>query len=437
MFSWIRSLWKSRSGNVAVTFALTILPITAGVGGAVDFARTGAVGVEIQSALDSGVLAAASLSQARDPEDVVRAYVEAAIDEYNGVIENLVVTVDSDTSFNSRRVLATADVKIPTSILGVAGIDHLFVTRRSEAFEQLMDIEISLVLDISSSMRGSRIDDLRDASIDFIESVMDEDNLEYTSVSIIPYGGTVKLPESFFRFVDTDVSLAQNAEDWNGCLELEQGVVDRLTLSEDTFDDVPEFTVWNRGNNWCPPDDEAAAVFLSNDPDELIDLLETFDNPILSDGTGTDIGIGWGVRALDPAWRTRLGGDFPDRPVDYTDDETLKVLVVMTDGGITQQRRPESWWEEGESDPHVGTGGTRDLYNKRRASEHFIALCDYAKDNNVAVYSIAFQVNRSSDRELMEQCASTASGYYNVADTDIGAAFSSIAGEINQLRLRE
>jgi hypothetical protein len=37
----------------------------------------------------------------------------------------------------------------------------------------------------------------------------------------------------------------------------------------------------------------------------------------------------------------------------------------------------------------------------------------------------------------MEDCASGTRSYYNVSNTDIGAAFSSIAGEINQLRLRQ
>jgi Flp pilus assembly protein TadG len=437
MFSWIRNFIRARCGNVAVTFAITVLPITAGIGGAIDFARSSSVAVEMQTAIDSGVLAAASLSQARDPEDVVRAYIEAAIQDYGGVIESLQVTVDSDTSFNSRRVLATANVKIPTMLLGVAGIEYIYVQRQAEAFEQLMDIEIALVLDISSSMRGSKIDDLREASIDFVNAVLDDDNRDYTSVSIIPYGGTVKLPASFFSYVDTDASLAQNAADWNGCLELPASHVDRVALDTGGYDDTPEFTVWNRGNNWCPPDEEAASIFLSNNPTDLIDLLSTFDNPILSDGTGTDVATGWGMRALDPAWRGKLGGDFPDRPTDYTDRETLKVLVVMTDGGITQQRRPEPWWEEGESDPHVGTGGTDDFYNKNTARQNFRDACDYAKDNNVAVYTIAFQVSGSSNRALMEECASTASGYYNVANTDIGAAFSSIAGEINQLRLSQ
>ncbi len=428
---------QAAGGNVAVIFAVAALPLTAAVGGAVDFTRSSGAGVEVQTALDSGVLAAASLSQSRDPEEVVRAYVEAAIAEYGGVIESLRVTVNSDVQLNSREVFAEAEISMPTLFLGVVGIDSLTVLRTSEAFEQLVDIEISLVLDVSSSMGGSKIDDLREAAIDFVETVLDEDNIDHTSVSIIPYGGTVRLPSSFFRFVDTSVASASDADDWNGCLELPGAHVDRVALDLGGYDDTPEFTVWNPGNNWCPPDEEAVAVFLSNSVSELTALLSQFDNPILSDGTGTDIATGWGMRALDPSWRNQLGGDFPDRPVDYTDEETLKVMVVMTDGGITQQRRPRSSWEEGEDNPHVGTGGTYDFYNTSTARSNFTDACEYAKDNGVQVYTIAFQVNNSSHRQLMEDCASGTRSYYNVSNTDIGAAFSSIAGEINQLRLRQ
>ena len=436
--------------NVAMSFALCFGVMATAAGGGLDYSRSVSIGSELQAALDSGVLASASLTQTRDPETVVRAYIEAALSDHGDIIETLSLTVTNELSLNSRDVGATASVRVPTTLLGIAGVDYLTVTRETRAVEKARNIEISMVLDISSSMSGSRIDNLREASIDFVDTMLEADVSGMTSMSVVPYGGTVKLDDTFFRFVsnedefslpgfDWEIDLPDSVSDWNGCLEMARNEVDRIALTTGGYGVLPNFTVWNRNNPWCPDEDGTEAVFLSNDRDRLVGLLTNFDNPILSDGTGTDVGTSWGVRALDPSWQGELNGDsdFNDRPAAFNDDETMKVLVVMTDGGITSQRRPEEDWEGTLSLSHVGTRGTDNLYSKNDARSHFSDLCDYAKENGVVVYTIAFQVRGNSNRRDMENCATSQAQYYNVEDLNIGAAFSSIASDLNQLRLSQ
>jgi Flp pilus assembly protein TadG len=439
---------RDTRANIAMSFALCFGVMATAAGGGLDYSRSVAVGNELQAALDSGVLAAASLTQTRDPETVVRAYIEAGLQDHGDLLESLAVTVTRDISLNAREVGATASVRVPTTLLGMAGINHLTVTRGTRAEERARNIEISLVLDISSSMRGSKIDNLREAAIDFVNTVLDADVSGMTSISVVPYGGTVKLDDSFYRFVtngetysppgfDWQLNVPQSAADWNGCLELNRTQVDRMALTPGGHGFPPEFTVWNRGNNWCPDEDGAEAVFLSSNRTRLNGLIGNFDNPVLSDGTGTDIAIGWGMRALDPSWRNGLNGDaaFNDRPAAFEDAGTMKILVVMTDGGITQQRRPERGWDPLGGPVHVGTRGTDDLYNNSAARQNFGNVCDYAKDNGVVVYSIAFQVGGGRNRRDMEQCATSPAQFYNVEDLNIAAAFSAIAADLNQLRL--
>jgi Flp pilus assembly protein TadG len=435
-------------GNVAMVFALASMSLTGAVGGGLDYSRAAGIGTELQAALDSGVLAAASLTQTRSPEQVVRAYIEAALGDHAGLIDTLELEVVSDVSLNSRQVGARASVHLDTTLLGVVGINSLTISRETQAVERARNIEISLVLDISSSMSGSRIDNLREAALDFVDTVLDVDVSDSTSISVVPYGGTVKLPDSFFRFVTTRnkysppgfdwrIDVPDRASRWNGCLEMTDDQVDDIVLSPGDHGVIPDFTVWNRNNGWCPDEAGTAALFMTNDRAQLHDLIERFDNPILSDGTGTDIATSWGVRALDPAWRGQLGGhaDYADRPADYDDDETMKVMVVMTDGGITSQRRPEDDWDPEDDSAHVGTGGTDDLYNTGAARRNFEAMCTYAKANDVVVYSIAFQVGGGRNRRDMEDCATSPAQFYDVQDLNIAAAFSAIAADLNQLRL--
>ncbi len=183
----IFSRWSDdRRGNVAIIMALCSGVLVTAVGGALDYSRSTTVSSELQSALDSGALAAASLTQDRNPEDVVRAYVEAALADHPQLLASLQLDVVADISLNSRVVNATASVAMPTTMLGLVGINTLTLEHTSEAIEQVRDVEISLVLDVSGSMGGSKINALQDAAIEFVEIVLAADAAERTSISVIP-----------------------------------------------------------------------------------------------------------------------------------------------------------------------------------------------------------------------------------------------------------
>jgi Flp pilus assembly protein TadG len=441
MISPMKAFLKERSANVALIFAMALAPVSAAVGGALDFTRTFTIGSEIQSALDTGVLAASSLSQRGDPETVVRAYLEAAIAEHSGVIESLVVTVTPNVALNAREVHATASVSVPTTLLGVAGIRSLTMDREAEATEQVQNIEVSLLLDISGSMRGYKIDALRAASAEFIETVFASDTANLTSFTIVPYGGQTRVGAPLLGLIDPAAGV--DAASWNGCVELDEDAITAVDLDAGAFEPVPHFHTYhtNRIEFWCPGAANTEVSWNSGDSDALKAQVLTFDNPSLVDGTGTGIAIGWAVRALDPVWRGRLPGDFPDRPVDYDEAGTMKVLIVMTDGAVNDQYRPpegfpEEYDRESSWPPFYVHPSDREVFVSRNdAFDDFTTWCDYAKDNGVSVYSIAFQVSGGSNRSRLRDCATAPELYYRVENLNIAGAFSAIAADMNRLRL--
>ena len=421
----IKFLRQTR-GNVAMMFAMAVAPTTVAIGGAVDYTRSTMIGLEIQNALDSGVLAAASLTQGRDPNDVVRAYVFAALEEYPQIDPNtLVVNIQSNNTLNSRQVTASAEIELPTIMLGLLGKNTLRIKREAIAIEEVRNIEIALVLDTSGSMGGSKIQALRDAAEDFIDVVLTEDSRARTSVSVIPYNGGVRLPSE----VNTGfLQGALNVINQSGCPDMGTTYPTVMDLPDNTlnmleWDGLP-VTGW-RNNSMCPRQ-SAESMFLSNNATALKTLVS---NLPASGYTGLDVATGWGLRALDPSWQGDLGGDFPGRPAAYTDDETLKILVVMTDGEATAQYR-RSW-----SSYYGGYWYTSSLYSAWTARQNMTNVCDQAKDQGVQVYTIAFQLNSTTARELMAGCASSANHFYDVQGLDIESAFSSIAAAINALRL--
>lgn len=444
--SLFRALGLDLRGNVAVTFALSASALMISIGGAVDFSRSLTIGTELQHAIDSAVLAAASLSQDRPAEQVVAAYIAAGIGEHDGAYHDLEITVQNASFFDRREISVDASLEIGTIFLGIVGINALTISRSAEAIEQSKNIEIAMVLDISSSMAGARIDQLRSATLEFLDAVAFGDPT--TSVSIIPYGGTVRLPGPFFNLIleaddfsppsfDWTIPIPDTAAHWNGCIELDDNAVRSIPLAARSFGVLPDFTVWNHGHNWCPPSPQMAALFNTRNETQLTALASSLDDDVLSDGTGTDIASSWGVRALDPAWRAALGGDadFADRPADYDDEDTIKALIVMTDGGTTAQMWPESEWDPYSDGPHVGNRGTDDLYSTWQARQNFDQICTTARSHGIRVYTIAFQVRNQWQRIDLEDCAGLPSRYFEIEDLNISSAFSSIAVDLDRLRI--
>ncbi|NIQ96278.1 MAG: hypothetical protein GWN87_20330, partial [Desulfuromonadales bacterium] len=81
------------------------------------------------------------------------------------------------------------------------------------------------------------------------------------------------------------------------------------------------------------------------------------------------------------------------RPAPWDSDETLKIIVLMTDGQITRQLRPKN-----PKDPRLRTQEV-DVYNhpyvqslsRRQGLGFFYNLCNLAKQNGVTVFTIAFE----------------------------------------------
>lgn len=416
-----RFLRETRA-NVAMVFALSFGVLASAAGGGLDFSRSVGIGAELQAALDSGVLAAASLSQTRDPDTVVRAYIEAALSDHGDLLEGLSLEVSQDISLNSREVGAVAAVRVPTTLLGIAGISHINVVREARAVERVRNIEISLVLDISGSMRGSKIRELREAAEEFV-NVMLLDNPGRISISIIPYNGGVRLPSEVISsgLMDLPPGLLRQS----ACAEHGREYPTQIDLTGVEL----ELLRWGNqpmiagaSSSFCPERDEAS-LFLSNDRQELVDRIRRLD---AGGNTGLDIATAWGARALDPSWRGRMGGDFPDRPVSYDRTDAMKVLVVMTDGAATAQIRREL---------RRGRWRNVTLYSARTARENMAAACDEADGQGVHIYTIAFQLRGDTNRNLMRNCASDPENYFQIENTDIGAAFAAIAADINRLRL--
>jgi len=418
---------------------------------------------KLQGTLDRAVLAATDLDQPLDAKAVIADYVKRAGLEGSLRDSNVVEGLNFRTS--------SAEASFNMNTIFVPGQDQWPVEADAAAFESVTDVEISLVLDISGTMRWqNRLQPLEDAAVDFVKMVLEGDRAEGTTVSIVPYSGQVNPGPLLFDSIG-----GVREHDNSSCVYLERSDFDHTGMPTDSTLQVPHFHKWNvdweyMDWGWCPSDFMRIRP-MQNDPVALESFLRSMR---LHDGTGTHNGMKWGLALLDPDSEPMLSvlegtGEMPemayDRPRAWDAPDSIKYIVLMTDGQITDQFIPKHYGfrdidsddldnETGDRDDIDGIdheklnaevetnnqnstiGKDRKLTQRSDNLADFYKACDKAKANGVVVFTIAFEAPSGAKTE-MRNCASTINHYFDVNQLEIGAAFSSIARTINQLRLTQ
>ncbi len=227
---------RAEDGTVTI-FGLIMFVIMIAVGGvAIDILRYETQRVQMQYTLDRAVLAAASLDQNTDAEAVVRDYFARS------ELENYRLRVTPQSSMTSTRVEAFVESDINLLFMNMFGVHSLTSPASAVAEESVGNLEISLALDVSGSMRGNRIVQMRDAAEDFVVELLsmnaNSPNGDTVSISLIPYNGRVNVgTELASVFTLSDEHDASNCtrfdpEDYNNAAIDPDVAIDRLAHAD-------------------------------------------------------------------------------------------------------------------------------------------------------------------------------------------------------------
>jgi Putative Flp pilus-assembly TadE/G-like len=163
----VQTFRAAEGGNVAVIFALTLLPVMTGVGAAIDYSRANATKEAVQSALDGALLAGA-----KDGSSTWKT-VAANVFSSNLAAKSISFSTpafskDDANSFYTGSVTAS----VPTSILSVIGINSMGVTAGGRATAAEGDNSCILTLDkgqpkshIALKLNGAPVVNLSGCSI--------------------------------------------------------------------------------------------------------------------------------------------------------------------------------------------------------------------------------------------------------------------------------
>ncbi|MDA7948662.1 MAG: VWA domain-containing protein [Hyphomicrobiaceae bacterium] len=220
-------------------FGLTLIPVVAFAGYAVDYANAYRVRAKLQNALDSATLAVGREVDAGTDSGAAR---QVGKDVLSANLGENFPAYSVNFQIDGTLVTATADVDLPTYILGVIGHKKWDIGITSVVNVSNGTIEVALVLDNSGSMSGSKIADLRDAAQSLTEILFEaQRDTSGVSIGLVPFAGAVNVGtqhanavwmdttgQSSIHFENFDstartrfqVFNAMRNTSWGGCVEV-------------------------------------------------------------------------------------------------------------------------------------------------------------------------------------------------------------------------
>ncbi|BCH60443.1 hypothetical protein RvVAR0630_30670 [Agrobacterium vitis] len=460
------------NGNFAIMSAILMMPLLLAVGAALDYSSSRDHRNDIQVISDSAILAAASSYSSSSGVDALA----AGIDSYlaSDTADQGANDVDSATvpkrlsgptlSADGKEICVVVGEGVPTSFMQLAGVKTVNVSVKScAALPGNIDLEVSLVLDVSSSMiEEGRFVPMQTAVKSFLTSFANDATVAKRSkIAIAPfssrfniglthkdwlkaYGGNAAVPSrwtdpksyykdskySFSQWIDNVTTLAYTSSNyyWIGCVEPRADVEMKDNGAIGTY-----------GLSDAPPSTEAFVAQDSNSgsstsfcPPPIVSLTSSFStlqsaiaNMTSEGSTRLDAGMLAGWYTLSPKWRSAWGGG--TAPADYS-EKVKKVIVFMTDGEMNVKF--------GSTDPAKSSTEKLDwICDKNRtkscndtATNALLTTCDSIKSNNIEIYAISY--SSEADVQNLQTCSSGTKYYFSASTTNIKDVYTAISKNI-------
>lgn len=435
-----RRLWRDRAGNFAAIFAIAIIPVIAAAGAAVDISRAYVVENRLKAALDASALAiggSVGLSTAQ-MQAMAQSFFNANYPASKiGVPGTLTVAQTGNV------VSLSVRADMPTTLMGIVGIDTLNVGATSEVTRMGKKLEVALVLDNTGSMgSGGRMTVLKTAAKDLITKVSAAAaNPGDVKVAIVPFNvdvniGTASENVTWLRWDEFEpegsgggsggwggggggscnpilvlLGLCNNNNNspsnphagWKGCVKDRDQNYD----TQNTF--PPPAAGGNNATRY--PTNHSTSDNSNCTLQTIMPLSENWtglkshiDSMTSAGMTNTTIGLAWGWNMLTQ------GGPLSSAAAPAANLD--KVIVFLTDGDNTRNR-----WN-----------GNASSINARTT-----LVCNNIRAAGIKVYSIRVIEGNAT---LIRNCATDPSMYYSVSTaSELTSVFASIAQSLSNLRI--
>jgi Flp pilus assembly protein TadG len=408
---WLGGFGRDDRAAVGLLFGISAVPFMLAAGVAIDYSRAIDLKTEMQAALDAGALAAAASRSMSDGERITLAKTSFSANFRNrfGVKPVPIVTLADGT------IQATATAALPTTFMKLAGISKMDVGANVEIrIRERRNAEIALVLDYSDSMReppagGGRVKHvaLREAASRMVEDLTGGAEAKHVKFALVPFSHHVRasLPGSM-------VVGQRPGSTWTKCTQ------DRkypYNLSVETPDRDNDDSKW--GQPVHPQHaSRTCGLFV---PNGLVVRPLSSDHGAVKRQIQTMLPTGMTHIALgfEFGWHV-LSSNAPfTEGVPESEEKTMKVLVLLTDGDQTEQA--------------FGPDGNETEEDGERNLEQ---LCRNAKAAGITVATVAFDLPDEATVTRLRDCASDPKKLHFDASSgaDLAAAFEEIRSMVQE-----
>ena len=444
----------ANQGNIAVIFAIALLPMLSFVGAAIDYSRVNNARSSMQAALDSTAL---MLSKDLSSGIITAAQINAKAQAYftalytNTDAQSVVISASytANSSMGST-ILVNGSGSVTTDFMKLAGFPSLSFNISSTTAWGNVRLRVAMALDNTGSMADDgKIQALRTAVagsgglIDQLSALAKNPGDVY--VSIVPFAKDVNVGSSNYNqsWIDwTDWEAANgtnvcngfnrhgsctgytwtpaNHNTWTGC------VTDR-TQNYDTMNTTPASATvatlfpaeeYNEnGELYCKPGNNPPLQQIVPLSYDWSSLKTTINAMQPTGGTDQPIGLAWAWQSLSQATPLNAPAEDPN----YTYQH---VVIILSDGLNTEDRWPAY------GNGNTQFGGQIDARQK--------ILCDNMKAQGITIYTI--QVDTSSPPDptspVLSYCASGAQNFFLLySSSQVVTAFNTIGTSLSQLRV--
>ncbi len=480
-------LAQNQRGSVAIMFGLATFVVVSLVGSAVDYGRALLVRERLQATVDSTVLAAARVWQIEQDMTLAEKKAIAHFDAMKPEgVEAKMTKLTPDTVTNTLTVEATAAVSAPFLSLLLDG-KPLEVSSHAQAKfcvgcrggggggNEGYDIEVAMMLDVTGSMAGQRIADLKEAAKDLVKILVWDDQKEHKSrVAMVPFSHAVNAgsllgptvaynPSSSltFRFRDGKDRTWYRTNSY--CVSERLGAEAYTETAATGNNRLPRIYYSSSSNSSCQP--TTAVMPLTSDKTALVNAI---DGLSAAGWTSGNLGTAWAWYMLSPKWWTGIPNNvhtagrpaaYPSLPSGCTKWETCsptmrtgtdvrKYAVLMTDGEYNMQFcNGSSGGTAGASIPDRDSGpGNSEKGNCTStlgsSNTQALAMCTAMKKTGIVIYTVGFGLGASGAQvDLLRACASEDGHFskpgklfYNTqTGSELRSAFRHIATSIASL----
>jgi Flp pilus assembly protein TadG len=451
MSACLSRVWRDRSGNALVMFALSSVVLMLSVGAAIDIGRWLLARDQTVAAVDAAVLAGGRTLQTSGDE---AAAVTAAQKFYLMNVQSRIAVKNDSIAFaaSGQSVTASGTAQIATLFLQFADINSLPIVGNATAEfatgqpgaggggggsnnndTDSDSREISLMLDVTGSMGGQKLDDLKAAATDLIQIVL-ADNVEQsnTRVALVPFSEDIRLPTSTARDAARGTGLPSKktlAGWWSSkTYYLSDCVVERPGAQKytDAMPDPGQYVMAHytsktsgSGSNKkgeCAIPAGSEVMPLSSDKTALLAKIQGLS---ASGYTAGHLGTAWAWYTLSPYWSPLW--DVANQPKAYGTANLEKIAILMTDGEYNTQYDSNG--------VRVGSSGAGPAVNDTSTNQAR-ALCDAMKQGGITIYAVGFALSGPSSQsyQTLQQCATDSDKFYSAADgSQLKDAFRDIA----------